>query len=160
MGSSVGHPETLPFPHLTGYWVNRLASAFRTVVDRELRVHDLTRRQVGVMMMIRRGLGASAADLTRATHVDSTAITRMIDRLEEKGLIERSPDPDDGRRQLLHLTDAAHSLMPEIEAISKRVEERFEAGLRKSDLHTFHRVMMTMLDNVGEGHFSMLEEPE
>ena len=61
---------------------------------------------------------------------------------------------------VLHLTGAAHKLMPKIEAISKRVEERFEAGLRKGDLHTFHRVMMTMLDNVGEGHFSMYEEHE
>ena len=43
------------------------------------------------------GLAEIAADLTHATGVDSTAVTRMIDRLEED-LLERRPDPEDGDR--------------------------------------------------------------
>lgn len=153
-----GHPESLPFPHLTGYWVSRLGGAFRKAVDRELREHDLTRRQVGTLMHVAHGLAETAADLTRATGVDSTAVTRMIDRLEEKDLLERRPDPEDGRRQVLHLTRAARGLMPRIERIAKHVEGRFEAGLDPRELATFHRVLMAMLENVGESHVALLED--
>ena len=102
-----GRHETLPFPHVTGYWVNRLAAAFRTEVDRELRDLDLTRRQVGMLHFIHRAGRVTASELTRSIGVDSTAVTRMIDRLEDKGLVSRSKDPDDGRRHLIALPAAA-----------------------------------------------------
>ena len=155
-----GHPDSLPFPHLTGYWVNRLGGVFRTAVDRELREHDLTRRQVGTLMHIAKGLAATASDLTRAMGVDSTAVTRMIDRLEEKDLVVRQQDPSDGRRQNLHLTAAAEGLLPKIHGIARSVEKRFEAGIPKAQLTVFHNVLMTMLENVGEDHFAVLEESE
>ena len=155
-----GHPETLPFPHLTGYWVNRLGAVFRTAVDRELREYDLTRRQAGTLMHIARGLASSASELTRAMAVDSTAVTRMIDRLEEKGLVERQQDPSDGRRQTLHLTGAAQKLLPKLRGVARSVESRFEAGIPKAQLAVFHGVLMTMLENVGEDHFKALEESE
>lgn len=153
-----GHPETLPFPHLTGYWVNRLGGAFRTFVDRELREFDLTRRQVGMLMHISEGLASSAADLTKSLGVDSTAITRMLDRLEDKELVMRAPDPNDGRRQLVTLTGKARSLMPELRQVAKRVETRFESQIGAGDLATFHRVLMAMLETVGESHFKALDD--
>lgn len=159
-GAPPGHPDELPFPHLTGYWVNRLAGAFRTTVDRELRDHGLTRRQVGTLMHVHRGLARSASDLTRMLRVDSTAVTRMVDRLEEKGLIAREPDPEDGRRQLLALTEDAEALMPEVEDVARRVEARFEDGVSARDLRGFHRVLMAMLENVGEDHFSLVPDGE
>jgi DNA-binding MarR family transcriptional regulator len=155
-----GRHERLPFPHVTGYWVNRLAAAFRTVVDRELREHDLTRRQVGMLHFIARADRPTASDLTREMSVDSTAITRMIDRLEDKGLVRRTPDPDDGRRNVIELTAAARRLMPKLGRIAQKVEGLFEEGVDEDDLATFHGVLMRMLENVGEAHFAMFPEEE
>ena len=132
----LGDPNgILPFPHVTGYWVNRLASAFRTVVERA----EAT------------GEGApTASDLTRELGVDSTAVTRMVDRLEEKGLLERTPDPNDGRRLLIHLTPATDTLLPQIKGIARRIEARFETDISAKDLHAFQRVILRMLENAGE----------
>ena len=152
----IGKPGgILPFPHITGYWVNRLGAAVRTVVDRELKAFDLTRRQVGMLIHVERAEikeenAPTASDLTRALGVDSTAITRMIDRLEEKGLLERSPDPSDGRRHRIHLTRAAKTLMPKLKGLARGVEQRFEEGVSKADIETFQRVLMNMLENVGD----------
>ncbi|MEL6906300.1 MAG: MarR family transcriptional regulator [Planctomycetota bacterium] len=140
----------LPFPPLTGYWINRLGAAFRTAVDRELKAHDLTRQQVATLAHVRQGLASSASDLTRAMCVDSTAVTRMLDRLEEKNLVRRVQDPEDGRRQLIELTETAEALMPRITAIARSVEGRFESDVTDDDLTTFHRVLVKMLENAGE----------
>ncbi|MFT7171453.1 MAG: DNA-binding MarR family transcriptional regulator [Paracoccaceae bacterium] len=165
-GTGLGNPNgILPFPHVTGYWVNRLGGAFRTAVDRELKELDLTRRQVAMLVHVERAEASgghderpcpTASDLTRALGVDSTAVTRMVDRLEEKGLVERSPDPDDGRRHLIRLTRAAESLMPQLKDIAQRVEARFEADIPTEDLHAFQRVILQMLDNVGESQEAIL----
>lgn len=144
------HAESLPFPHLTGYWVNRVGAAFRTALDRELRDFDLTRRQVGTLMHVYYGGARTAAELTRSLQVDSTAVTRMIDRLEEKGLLERSPDPEDGRRHLLSIPPEAERLLPRLVEVGRTVEGRFEADIPAEDLVTFHRVLIQMLENVGE----------
>ena len=85
MGTAAESDPILPFPHLTGYWVNRLGSAIRTTVDRELKAYDMTRRQVGMLMHVDRAGSPTASDLTQLLSVDSTAVTRMIDRLEELG---------------------------------------------------------------------------
>ncbi|MEM8712028.1 MAG: MarR family transcriptional regulator [Planctomycetota bacterium] len=146
----------LPFPHITGYWVNRLASAIRTVVDRELKAFDMTRRQVGMIMHIERFGSPSASDLTQTLGVDSTAVTRMIDRLEEKGLVERHPDPDDGRRHLIEVTKEARSLMPKLKRTAGRVEATFVEGVSPEDLETFQRVLLRMLDNAGEAGGAVL----
>ncbi|MEM9382156.1 MAG: MarR family transcriptional regulator [Planctomycetota bacterium] len=153
-----GRHDTLPFPHVTGYWVNRLGAAFRTEVDRELRDLDLTRRQVGMLHFIHRAGQVTASDLTRTIGVDSTAVTRMIDRLEDKGLVSRSKDPDDGRRHIVELTTAARRMMPRLAKKAHRVETAFEEGIAPDDLATFHAVMMRMLENVGQAHFAMISD--
>ena len=154
--AGLGDPDgVLPFPHITGYWVNRLGAAVRTVVDRELKAFDLTRRQVGMLIHVERadleGEGRpTASHLTRVLGVDSTAVTRMIDRLEEKGLLERSPDPSDGRRHRIHLTRSAKTLLPKLKGVARGVEKQFEAGVPKADLATFQRVLIHMLGNAGD----------
>lgn len=152
----LGEPNgVLPFPHVTGYWVNRLGASFRTVVDRELKVFDLTRRQVAMLIHVDRaesqsGESPTASHLTRSLGVDSTAVTRMLDRLEEKGLLARSPDPSDGRRHLIELTPEARTLLPELMKTARKVERGFEAGIPRKDLLIFQTVMMQMLENAGE----------
>lgn len=150
--------STLPFPHVTGYWVNRLGHAFRTYVDRELKDVDLTRRQAGMLGFIHRAENPVASDLTRALGIDSTAVTRMLARLEDKGLVERTQDPDDGRRLILSLTPAARRLLPKLMQKADRVEGTFEADVDPEDLATFHSVLMKMLSNVDQDHFALLED--
>lgn len=150
----------LPFPHITGYWVNRLASAIRTVVDRELKAFDMTRRQVAMIMHIERAGSPSASDLTQLLGVDSTAVTRMIDRLEEKELVQRHPDPNDGRRHLIEVTPEARALMPKIQRTAKRMEESFVEGVSPDELETFQRVMLRMLENVGEAGGAVLYQDD
>lgn len=150
-----GAHERLPFPHVTGYWVNRLGAAFRTEVDRELRGFELTRRQVGMLHFIARADRPTASELTRQMGVDSTAVTRMVDRLSDKGLATREPDPEDGRRHLLELTPAARALLPRLSKTASKVEELFENGISGERLEVFHEVLMKMLENVDADHFAV-----
>ncbi|MEZ0580685.1 MarR family winged helix-turn-helix transcriptional regulator [Nocardioides sp. MH1] len=68
-----------------------------------------------------------ATVLAEVEGVSAASMTRIVDRLCEDGLTERSPDPADGRAQLVDLTAAGRSLVEEgraarVEALRRRIE--------------------------------------
>jgi DNA-binding MarR family transcriptional regulator len=66
----------------------------------------LTPAQSSVLVRLGRGDTVSASALAAAERVSHQAMAKTVAGLEELGLIDRRPDPLDGRRQLLGLTDA------------------------------------------------------
>ncbi|MEQ4720619.1 MarR family transcriptional regulator [Nonomuraea sp. B19D2] len=49
-------------------------------------------------------------DLTKTEQVSQPAITQLVTRLERDGLVERRPDPSDGRAVLIHITEAGRRI--------------------------------------------------
>ncbi|KAB8194635.1 MarR family transcriptional regulator [Nonomuraea phyllanthi] len=49
-------------------------------------------------------------DLTRTEQVSQPGLTQLVTRLERDGLVERRPDPSDGRAVLVHLTEAGRQV--------------------------------------------------
>ncbi len=67
--------------------------------------------------------------------VDKGAVSRQIQQLVGLGLVERGPDPDDGRAQLLGVTPAAREAMAEVsgkrrQLLADRLADWTEADLR------------------------------
>ncbi len=56
-------------------------------------------------------------EIARAAEIDPPAATVGVDRLEARGLVHRTPDPDDNRRKLVHLTDAGRDAAQRGQAI-------------------------------------------
>ena len=78
--------------------------------------------------------------------MEATSLSRTLKTMEEKGLIERKPNPADGRGVLIHLTPFG----VEMREFSKKVVLRFDEAVREhvseEDLQTFKRVANTMLE--------------
>ncbi|MEJ2138655.1 MAG: MarR family transcriptional regulator [Gammaproteobacteria bacterium] len=89
-----------------------------------------------------------ATELARESLLSSGAMTNRIDRLEDRGLVEREPDPDDRRGVLVELTEAGRALVDKaIEArlgvanaqlanLTGRERRAISSGLRKIHLAT------------------------
>lgn len=65
----------------------------------------LTQVQSGLLFFLGKDGGALIGEAAEALDVAPSAMTGLVDRMERSGLIERRPDPDDGRAQRLFLTD-------------------------------------------------------
>ena len=78
--------------------------------------------------------------------MEATSLSRTLKTMEEKGLIERKPNPLDGRGVLIHLTPFGI----EMRDFSKKVVLGFDEAVRENvseeDLKTFKRVANTMVD--------------
>lgn len=78
--------------------------------------------------------------------MEATSLSRTLKTMEEKGLIERKPNPADGRGVLIHLTPFGK----EMRDFSKKVVLRFDEVVREhvseEDLQTFKKVANIMLE--------------
>ncbi|TYC66421.1 MarR family transcriptional regulator [Streptomyces sp. CB01881] len=120
----------------------RLAEGLGEAVD------DLT---YPVLSGLARTGACSAADLGREIGLDRTTVTRRADRLEQAGLLQRQPDPADGRATLLALTDDGRTV---VAATRQRLAAGIEDSLAtwpQADAQAFARLLRRFVD---EGPFA------
>ena len=89
----------------------------------------------------------SASDLCKGISYDAGAMTRMLDRLETKGLIRRNRSAQDRRLMHLELTEAGHAAYPRMREISMAVANRFLRGFSKTEARQLETLLSRMLEN-------------
>lgn len=96
----------------------------------------------------------SAGDLARSVLLTCSGMTHRLDRLEERGLVERTTAPEDRRRVMVRLTDAGFELVER--AIARRSIDTGElvetlADGRRDDLVELLRAMIRRLETLEDG---------
>ena len=89
----------------------------------------------------------SVTQLCKDLSYDAGAMTRMIDRLEAKGLISRRRCPDDRRLVKLELTEAGLAALPRLRECSVRVLNHFLEGFTKTEARQLEGFLSRMLQN-------------
>jgi DNA-binding MarR family transcriptional regulator len=107
-------PETFRARDSIGYLVKRTQQLMQERIEGLFADQGFTLQQWVVMMHIRDGLAITVADLCRELHHDSGAMTRLIDQLEERKLIERRRNPQDRRVIELSLTDSGKDVIAKL----------------------------------------------
>ena len=102
---------------------------FRRRFDARARRIGVSRAQWQVLFALSRNEGINQAGLAEALDVETITVGRMVDRLEEAGLVERRADPADRRAWRLHLTDRAHPILDELRAVGDVVMKEAMAGI-------------------------------
>jgi DNA-binding MarR family transcriptional regulator len=125
-------------------FVLRCVSQRHTTIFAEQIGDDLTPTQWTAMVKLRDVGSCSQNYLGRITAVDVATIKGVIDRLTARGLTQTRPDPDDGRRLLVSLTDAGHvaveKAMPNAVAISAQTLEPLNLKERETLLRLLSKL--------------------
>lgn len=121
----------------------RLLAAF----DDELTGLGITGAQWVILMRIARGCGSTAAELCRFSRYDTGSMTRMVDRLEEKGLLRRVRSSTDRRIIHLELTEAGQDLYPLLPPVAIKVLNAHLQGFTPDELELFKSFLNRMRAN-------------
>lgn len=101
-----------------GYLLKRAGGQLSTTIDRALAEFDMTHAQLGIFLRLLHGHADTAADLAREMAIDTGAMTRALDRLEEKGFIRRLRSHADRRMVQVSLTDKGKSLADQMTLVA------------------------------------------
>jgi MarR family transcriptional regulator, multiple antibiotic resistance protein MarR len=140
-----------------GHMLHRVRTEMLAAVDRDmaadeqLAAMEVTSAQFIILATLSMGTAKSASDLCKYISYDAGAMTRMIDRLEEKGLLRRSRDPGDRRLVNLELTEKGSEAMPRMRDVAMRVLNRFLHGFTKAEARQLEGFLARMLENAPRG---------
>lgn len=85
--------------------------------------------------------GQHASELARAVGRAATSFTPNLDKLQNKGLIERRPDPGDRRAVRIYLTKHAQDNREQVIENTDKVDEHIRNKVSKGDFEAFQRVV-------------------
>ena len=135
--------ETLPFE------IGETAHALRKAFDRMAVGLGVTRAQWKVLFKLTRMPGLRQVELADMLEIEPITLCRIIDRLEEAGLVERSRDPEDRRAWRLHVTAQAQPLIAKLQSVGDKLVDRAFAGIDPKDIEVTRQVLARIRDNAG-----------
>ena len=80
--------------------------------------------------------------------MEATSLSRTLKSMEDKGLIERKPNPADGRSVLIHLTPFGKEMREFSKGVVLRFDEAVKEHISDEDLKTFKKVANTIMEMV------------
>ena len=114
-----------------------------TKVNRRLRqtrpLGDMTIAQISAMVSLEAAGAMTPRELAETERVQPPTITRIIARLEERGLIQRTPHPTDGRQVILAPSPAGRQLLAEYQRVRDEWLAQRVARLSAEERNTLHR---------------------
>ncbi len=114
--------------------------------DAEVASLEVTAAQFVIIANVLKGRN-SACELCKFMDYDRGAMSRMIDRLESKGLIRRVPLAHTRRTMALEVTQAGKAAFPKMQACLAKVVNRLLKGLTKTQVREMERTLKRMLAN-------------
>jgi len=116
---------------------------------RVFRDFGITLPQYRVLKSLDLKEGQRLTTLSEALLRAKSTITRIVDQLEEEGLVRRTSDEDDRRAQRVVLTPAGNSLLEKAcQAHADNVARRFGLALPPEDQETFHHLLQKLHDGL------------
>lgn len=116
-----------------GFTISGVRNAIWTSIEKELEPLDITAAQFVVFNSIAMGKGRTIGEFCRMLGYDSGAMTRLLDRIEKKGLIRRVANPDDRRSYLIELTAESAALVPQARRRVQKVFARLLDGFGEQE---------------------------
>ena len=140
-------PENYQPSESVGYMMRRILHMFTAEVDRQLEPSGLTSAQWVPLLKLHMGSGSTVAELARGCQQDAGSMTRLLDRLEAKGLVRRVRSGEDRRVVNIELTDEGRAAAKQIPAVLCGVQNAHMRGFTTEEWQNLKGVLRRILDN-------------
>lgn len=119
-----------------------------TYADQQGRVLGISRAQWTVLVRLERTEGLKQSELAEILDLQPISLTRLLDRLDENGLIERRADPNDRRVNRLYLKPAARPLLEQLAVLSESLMATVLEGIEPESMERMLRDLRVVKDNL------------
>lgn len=148
---SAGPGETETPPVRVAYLIGRLDRALRKHIGDAVRPLGLTMQQYTALSVLAKRSPLSNAQLADKSLVSPQAANEMVKVMEQKGLVEREPDPNHGRIILINLTQEGRRILAECDQATLALEDCMMEDMSHSQRLSFQHHLKASLKALGAG---------
>ena len=130
---------------LPGHHIRRLQQIAVAIFLQETEATGVTPVQYAALQTVANAPGTDQRTLARSIGFDTSTIAGVVDRLEARGLLQRSASPEDRRVRLLALTDEGQALLGAAIPGMQRAQARMLAPLPKAERAEFMRMLRVLV---------------
>lgn len=131
-----------------GHLINRAARAFARIGEARLKPHSFGVGHLPVLVALKDGDALSQKDLARFARIEQSSMAQMLARMERDALIERAPDPTDGRSTLISLSEGALARLPAVREVLIKGNREALDGFSEEDAATLAVLLLRLLANL------------
>ena len=127
---------------IVGFHIARAAVTTYDAFERHLGTpFELRKVEFSLLMLLLANEGVSPKPLARALRITAPKLTQLLDRLQHRGLLERRPNPQDGRSQHVMLTSEGHRLAERAGVAAEGMERELLSRLSPAE----HAMLIELL---------------
>ena len=130
-----------------GYLMRRILSAVAHGVELQMCDSGPTFPQWIPLHKVHQGMATTVAELARECQLDTGAMTRLLDRLEAKGLCRRVRSLEDRRVVHIELTDEGRAAAEQVPHILSRIQNEYLAGFTEAEWIQLKGYLQRIFDN-------------
>src|SRR5712671_3612191 len=124
-----------------------LGREVRTALDRRFESHGITSQQAALLLLSRLLKEPSPIKMAARLGTDAAGMTRLLDRLESKGLIARKISPDDRRSLVVVLGPRSKNILPRLIPAFRQVDTGLLDGFGDHEIKALHVLLRRLLKN-------------
>jgi DNA-binding MarR family transcriptional regulator len=129
-----------------GFLINKARNILTVEMDAALKDLDISSQQMGILLSLTLGLAATPFELSKALGIDTGLMTRMLDKLEAKDLLQRSRSLEDRRVVNLALTEKGEEVAAQIPEVAPDVLNAHLRNFSKAEFEELRRLLRKFLD--------------
>ena len=131
---------------LSGMTRNKLGEKFDVALEHA--GLGIDHNQLWILIELWNEDGRKQVDLCKSVLKDKFTMSRLIDKMENKGLVIRREDKIDGRINRIILTDLANDIKPECMNITREISAEVFDGISDKDLDKLCKLMLRVIRNI------------
>ncbi|QYY33916.1 MULTISPECIES: MarR family winged helix-turn-helix transcriptional regulator [Cupriavidus] len=138
--------ENFRITQSVGFFLNRARNTLLMEMDAALKDLDITGQQMGILLSLTQGVATTPFELSKVLGIDTGLMTRMLDKLETKGLLSRSRSLDDRRVVNLTLTQKGQEVAERAPVVAPKVLNQRLRHFSKAEFEEFLRLLAKFAD--------------
>jgi len=139
-------------PELTdhiGYWLRRVSNAVSGGFATKLAALDVSVAEWVFMRLLYKRAPIPPSQVAEVMALTRGGVTKIADRLINKGYLAREDDPEDGRGQRLKLTAKGNQIVPKLAALADKNEAEYFAHLSAPEKHQLMALLQKTVEALG-----------
>lgn len=133
-----------------GFLLHDAARLLRRSFEKRAERHGLSSAQWRLVVRVFKEEGVTQARLAELLEIEPISVSRLIDRMEEAGWIERRADPGDRRVRMIHLTARSRQIFDDMRSMAADVYDAALAGLDADTRQTTIRGLKAIIQNLSD----------